>query len=62
MKLVRLAEVKEMAARLGLKTDRMKKFEIVRAIQEAEGNSPCFDSGESVECGQTHCLWRADCK
>ena len=62
MKLVKLAEVKEMAARLGLKIDKMKKAEVVRAIQAAEGNSPCYDSGKLIECGQAHCLWRADCK
>lgn len=59
---MKLSEVRELAAQRGLNTDKMKKAEIVRAIQAAEGNSACFDTGIAAECGQANCLWRADCK
>lgn len=59
---MKLTEVKELAAQRGLNTDKMKKAEIIRAIQAAEGNTVCFDTGTVVECGQADCLWRADCK
>jgi hypothetical protein len=59
---MKLVEVKELAAQRGLKIDKMKKPEIIRAIQTAEGNSACFDSGTAKECGQVNCLWRTDCK
>ena len=58
---MKLAEVRELAAQRGLKTDKLKKAEIVRAIQAAEGNTACFDTGMAAECGQVNCLWRKDC-
>lgn len=59
---MKLAEVRELAFQRGVKTDKMKKAEIIRVIQAAEGNTTCFDAGTAVECGQANCLWRADCK
>jgi len=53
--------IKEIAKQHQIKTGRSKKSELVRAIQQAEGNSPCFDSNSSVQCGQHACLWREDC-
>ena len=59
---MKLAEVRELAAQRGLKTDKMKKTAAVKAVQAAEGNTPCFDTGAAAECGQANCLWRVDCK
>lgn len=59
---MKLAEVRALAAQRGLNTDKMKKSEIIRAIQAAEGNTACFETGTSAKCGQTNCLWRTDCK
>jgi hypothetical protein len=59
---MKLAEVRELAASRGLKVDKLKKAEIIRLIQVAEGNSACFDTGKAAECGQASCLWRTDCK
>jgi len=59
---MKLAEVRELAAQRGLKTDKMKKTAVVKAVQAAEGNTPCFDTGAAAECGQANCLWRVDCK
>lgn len=55
-------QIKEIANSRGLKTGKMKKGEIVRAIQADEGNCPCFDIGKAAECGQLNCLWREDCE
>lgn len=55
-------EVKEIARQRGVKTVKMKKGELIRAIQEAEGNPTCFDTGKAAECGQADCLWREDCR
>lgn len=49
---MKLSEVRELAAQRGLNTDKMKKAEIVRSIQAAEGNSACFDTGIAAGCGQ----------
>lgn len=59
---MKLSELKELAAQRGLKTDKLKKAEIIRAIQGAEGNATCFDTGAVAECGQINCLWKEDCK
>ncbi|MFA4944959.1 MAG: hypothetical protein WC789_09700 [Lentisphaeria bacterium] len=37
-----------------------KKVDVIRAIQVAEGNSPCFGK-DGATCGQLACCWRSDC-
>lgn len=59
---MRMEEIKEIARQRGVKTGKMKKGEVIRAIQEAEGNPTCFDTGNAAECAQDDCLWREDCK
>ncbi len=56
-----LNEVRGIAKKKGIKTEKMKKEEIIRAIQRAEGNFDCFGSATSGECTQGECLWRRDC-
>jgi hypothetical protein len=58
---MKLAVVRKLAAQRGLRTDKLKKSEIIRAIQTAEGSPACFDTGMAEECGQANCLWRTDC-
>lgn len=59
---MKLEKIREVAAAHGLKGGKMKKAELVRAIQAAEGNAACFDTGNAAECGQERCLWREDCR
>ena len=56
-----LNEIKDLAKVKGIKAGKMKKEEIIRAIQKAEGNYDCFGSALSGECSQDDCSWRADC-
>lgn len=58
---MKLEEIKEIAKRHNIKAGKMKKAELVRAIQAAEANDQCFDTGMSAACGQHGCLWREDC-
>jgi hypothetical protein len=58
---MKLDEIKEIAKQHNIKVGKMKKAEIVRAIQEAEANEICFETGQSEVCGQGTCLWREDC-
>ena len=58
---MKLEEIKEIAKRHTIKVGKLKKAELVRAIQAAEGNDACFESGKVSVCGQTECLWRGDC-
>jgi hypothetical protein len=58
---MKLDEIKEIAKRHNIKAGKMKKADLVRAIQLAEGNEVCFDTGQAETCGQQACLWREDC-
>jgi hypothetical protein len=58
---MKLEEIKEIAKQHNIKVGRLKKAELVRAIQEAEANEVCFESGQAEACGQETCLWREDC-
>jgi len=57
---VKIAQVRVQAKALGIKTSRRKKADVIRDIQRAEGNFPCF--GTAVDhCNQTDCCWREAC-
>ena len=56
-----LKDIKGIARSHGVKTVKMKKDEIIRAIQRAEGNFDCFGTVVSSHCSQSDCLWREDC-
>lgn len=56
-----LEAIKEIAKQHGIKVGKMKKADLVRAIQAAEKNDACFETGRAAECGQPACLWRDDC-
>jgi hypothetical protein len=58
---MKLDDIKGIAQQLGIKTGKMKKAEIIRAIQAAEQNDACFETGIADSCGQTACLWRTNC-
>lgn len=58
---MKLDDVKKIAERHGIKPGKLRKAELIRAIQQLEGNHPCYDTGQAEHCGQTHCSWRDDC-
>jgi hypothetical protein len=35
--------------------------EIIRLIQAANGQSPCYATPANGECGKMECVWRSDC-
>ncbi|ADK86112.1 hypothetical protein Deba_2758 [Desulfarculus baarsii DSM 2075] len=50
-----------MAKTLGMENfAKLRKTELIRAIQVAEGNAPCFAT--IGDCGQGDCLFRDDCQ
>jgi hypothetical protein len=59
---VKLQKIKTITKTKGIKPDNLKKPELIRAIQEAEGNFDCYGSATGGHCDQTHCLWRQDCQ
>jgi hypothetical protein len=56
-----LKKIKEIAKEKGIKVGNMKKENIIRSIQRAEGNFDCFGTARSGVCDQMNCLWRKDC-
>lgn len=59
---MKLDEVKKIAEQHGIKPGKLRKAELIRAIQQAEGNQACYDTGFASGCGQEQCSWRDDCE
>ena len=56
-----LKELKGKARNLGIRPKiGMKKENLVRSIQTAEGNFPCFGTAKDY-CDQPACSWRNNC-
>ncbi len=53
-------ELRIIAKDLGIVTGKLKKPELIKAIQLAEGNFDCFGTAVSY-CDQADCLFRKDC-
>ena len=53
-------ELRRVAKVLGIKTAGLRKAEMIRAIQTAEGNFDCFDTATDY-CDQMSCLFRSNC-
>ncbi len=53
--------IREIARKRGIKPGKLKKADLVRAVQAAEGNIACYETGRAGGCGQEQCLWRDDC-
>jgi hypothetical protein len=58
--MVALPDIKKKAKEMGIASAKMKKDDLILAIQKAEGNFPCFKSANS-KCDQWTCLWRDEC-
>lgn len=58
---MKLEAIKEIARQHNIKAGKLKKADLVRAIQEAEQNEVCFETGMAHNCGQDACLWREVC-
>lgn len=59
---MKITEIREMAKQMGLKqAGRLKKGELIRRIQLAEGNFDCYESPGRLQCPQKECCWRKDC-
>ncbi len=56
-----LKKIKEIAKEKGIRVGNMKKENIIRSIQRAEGNFDCFGTAQAGVCDQMNCLWRKDC-
>jgi len=55
-----MTEIKAKAKGLGVEPRKMKKVELIHAIQIAEGCTPCYGRSHG-DCPWTECCWRGDC-
>ena len=56
-----MQSIRSIAKEFGLKTGKQTKVELVRNIQQAEGNFDCFATATAGTCDQQDCMWREDC-
>jgi hypothetical protein len=56
-----MQEIRDIAREIGIKPGRLSKIDLVRTIQQIEGNNACFVTAMSCDCAQEGCLWRVDC-
>lgn len=59
-KRMNMPEIKDKAKGLGVTPGRMKKAELIHAIQQAEGNPICY-GWSNGQCAQTECCWFQEC-
>jgi len=55
-----MQEVAEKAKKVGVKPGKKRKADLIKEIQTAEGNYPCYGSAIDY-CDQELCCWRVDC-
>jgi hypothetical protein len=63
---MKVVEIKQIAQQKGITPGKMKKAELVRAIQSQEGSTTCFESATNPltgvnPCDLSACCWRSDC-
>jgi hypothetical protein len=54
-------DIRNMAKRMGINPYRMKKTELIQAIQRGENNTDCYGTPRVEKCNENGCLWREDC-
>ena len=58
---MRTSEIDKKARSVGIKdTWKYSKKDLIKAIQQKEGNFPCFGTATNF-CDQMVCCWRGDC-
>ncbi len=55
-----MAEIKAKAKDLGVQIGKLRKADLIHAIQTTEGNFPCFETVKEY-CSQKTCCWRDAC-
>jgi len=54
-------DVRKMAKGMDVNTYRMKKADIIHAIQHKENNIECYGTDRAEFCNEDSCIWRDDC-
>lgn len=54
-------KIREIAKNMSINSGSRNKKDLIRCIQEKEGNIPCFKT-DQPSCNQYDCCWRDDCQ
>ncbi len=58
-----MQEIRERAAEVGVNgAGKLRKAELIRKIQQTEGNNPCYGADWRQSCVEMFCCWRSDCQ
>ncbi len=55
-----MTDIKGKAKELGVQIGKLRKADLIRAIQDKEGNFPCFETAKDY-CSEKACCWRDAC-
>ena len=58
---MRLEKIQKMAKAMGIPSLKMKKAQLIRAIQRAEDNIECYGTKRVDNCQEMACFWKSDC-
>ncbi|MHC4160217.1 MAG: Rho termination factor N-terminal domain-containing protein [Planctomycetota bacterium] len=59
-KSIKMPEIREKAKNLGITPGKMKKAELIRAVQQTEGYTACFGMSNG-QCVHADCCFMRDC-
>ncbi|MHC4722109.1 MAG: SAP domain-containing protein [Planctomycetota bacterium] len=59
-KSIKMPQIKAKAKNLGITLGKMKKAQLIHAIQQAEGYTPCFGTSNG-QCSSYDCCFMQDC-
>ncbi len=57
---MKMLDIRKKAKGMGLKSGKLRKANLIKKIQETEGNFMCFQTAKDY-CDQADCCWRDDC-
>ena len=57
---MKLEEINRIALLKNINPCGKQKWEVIRLLQIAEGNEPCYGT-QHFECQHSDCVWRDDC-
>lgn len=58
---MQMQQIRTIAKEHGIKSGKVTKINLIRKIQQLEGNYECFATNAYSDCNQLACLWRDDC-
>lgn len=58
---MKMKDVQKKAKAMGVTPGKLRKSDLIKSIQSAEGNEQCYQSEGSANCEQMDCCWREDC-